>query len=153
MLAPWLFRQKALSLVKTSSCISSAVDGRRRTFALFRQAVLQPAELLIREVIGATLLAVLSFIGFDGTTTLAKDSKDPCRDIWRANVLVSLIAGGPFMIESYLAQMPWPDYRSFSPGLPKIRLLGSMNRYKSAASMHKPLATRNGASQLMNFTI
>jgi putrescine importer len=67
------------------------------------------------EVIGATSLAVLSFIGFDGVTTLAEDAKDPRRDIGRATVLVCLIAGGLFVIESYLAQMVWPDYRTFSP--------------------------------------
>src|SRR5262245_6916461 len=37
-----------------------------------------------------------------------------------------------------------------SAGLPKIRSLGSMRRYKSAPSRHKPLATRNGACQLTN---
>ncbi|MGE0128305.1 MAG: APC family permease [Blastocatellales bacterium] len=67
------------------------------------------------EVIGATSLAVLSFIGFDGVTTLAEDAKDPRRDIGRATVLVCLIAGGLFVIESYLAQMVWPDFRTFSP--------------------------------------
>jgi len=74
-----------------------------------------PQTFSFGEVIGATSLAVLSFIGFDGVTTLSEDSKDPRRDIGRATVLVCLIAGGLFMAESYLAQMVWPDYRSFSP--------------------------------------
>jgi putrescine importer len=67
------------------------------------------------EIIGGASLAVLSFIGFDGVTTLAEDAKDPRRDIGRATVIVCLIAGGLFVIESYLAQMVWPDYRTFSP--------------------------------------
>jgi amino acid transporter len=74
-----------------------------------------PQTFSFGEVIGATSLAVLSFIGFDGVTTLAEDAKDPRRDIGRATVLVCLIAGGLFVIESYLAQMVWPDYRAFSP--------------------------------------
>ena len=74
-----------------------------------------PQTFSFDEVIGATSLAVLSFIGFDGVTTLAEDAKDPRRDIGRATVLVCLIAGGLFVIESYLAQMVWPDYRAFSP--------------------------------------
>jgi putrescine importer len=74
-----------------------------------------PQTFSFEEVIGATSLAVLSFIGFDGVTTLAEDAKDPRRDIGRATVLVCLIAGGLFVIESYLAQMVWPDYRTFSP--------------------------------------
>jgi Amino acid permease len=36
-----------------------------------------PQTFSFGEVIGATSLAVLSFIGFDGVTTLAEDAKDP----------------------------------------------------------------------------
>jgi putrescine importer len=74
-----------------------------------------PETFSFNEVIGATSLAVLSFIGFDGVTTLAEDAKDPRRDIGRATILVCLIAGGLFVIESYLGQMVWPDFRTFSP--------------------------------------
>ncbi len=66
-------------------------------------------------VMGATSLAALSFLGFDGISTLSEDAKDPKRDIWRATVLVCLIAGGLFILQSYLGQMVWPDYRTFSP--------------------------------------
>ncbi len=66
-------------------------------------------------VMNTTSLAVLSFIGFDGISTLAEDAKEPRRDIARATVLVCLVAGGLFILESYLAQMVWPDYASFSP--------------------------------------
>jgi putrescine importer len=67
------------------------------------------------EVMGATSLAVLSFIGFDGVTTLAEDAKNPRRDIGFATVLVCFVAGGLFVLESYLAQLVWPDYSAFSP--------------------------------------
>lgn len=66
-------------------------------------------------ITSTTSLAVLSFIGFDGISTLAEDAKDPKRDIARATVLVCLVAGVLFVIESYLAQMVWPDYSTFSP--------------------------------------
>src|SRR4029079_11048905 len=66
-------------------------------------------------IMGTTSLAVLSFIGFDGVSTLAEDAKNPKRDIQRATVLVCFIAGGLFVLESYLATMVWPDYRTFSP--------------------------------------
>src|SRR5262249_42431897 len=45
------------------------------------------------EIVNTTSLAVLSFIGFDGISTLAEDAKDPRRDIARATVLVCLVAG------------------------------------------------------------
>ncbi len=76
---------------------------------------LNPQTFSFNETVSATSLAVLSFIGFDGVTTLAEDAKDPHKDIGRATVLVCFIAGGLFVIESYLAQMVWPDYRTFSP--------------------------------------
>jgi putrescine importer len=74
-----------------------------------------PQTFSFSEVMGATSLAVLSFIGFDGVTTLAEDAKDPRRDIGVATVLVCFIAGGLFVLQSYLAQMVWPDYTGFSP--------------------------------------
>ncbi|HZN12504.1 MAG TPA: APC family permease [Blastocatellia bacterium] len=74
-----------------------------------------PQTFSFGEIVNTTSLAVLSFIGFDGISTLAEDAKDPRRDIARATVLVCLLAGGLFVIESYLAQMVWPDYTTFSP--------------------------------------
>ncbi len=74
-----------------------------------------PAEFSPIAIMGATSLAALSFLGFDGISTLSEDAKNPKRDIWRATVLVCLIAGGLFILQSYLGQMVWPDYRTFSP--------------------------------------
>jgi amino acid transporter len=74
-----------------------------------------PQTFAFGDIVNTTSLAVLSFIGFDGISTLAEDAKDPRRDIARATVLVCLVAGVLFVIESYLAQMVWPDYATFSP--------------------------------------
>jgi amino acid transporter len=68
-----------------------------------------------QATMSATSLAVLSFIGFDGVTTLAEDSRNPRQDIGRATILVCFIAGGLFVLQSYLATMVWPDYTTFSP--------------------------------------
>jgi putrescine importer len=74
-----------------------------------------PAEFSVPAIMGATSLAALSFLGFDGISTLSEDAKNPERDIWRATVLVCFIAGGLFVLQSYLGQMVWPDFRSFAP--------------------------------------
>ena len=74
-----------------------------------------PQTFSFSDITSATSLAVLSFIGFDGVTTLAEDAKNPRRDIGRATLLVCFIAGGLFVLESYLAQMVWPDYKTFAP--------------------------------------
>ncbi len=74
-----------------------------------------PQTFSFPAVMGATSLAVLSFIGFDGVSTLAEDARNPRHDIGRATVLVCFIAGGLFVLQSYLAQMVWPDYTKFAP--------------------------------------
>ena len=74
-----------------------------------------PQTFSLGAITGTTSLAVLSFIGFDGVTTLAEDAKNPRRDIGRATLLVCFIAGGLFVLESYLAQMVWPNYSTFAP--------------------------------------
>jgi putrescine importer len=74
-----------------------------------------PSTFSSNEIVGATSLAVLSFIGFDGVSTLAEDARNPRRDIGRATILVCIICGFLFVAQSYLAQMTWPDFRSFSP--------------------------------------
>lgn len=74
-----------------------------------------PQTFALSDITSATSLAVLSFLGFDGVTTLAEDAKNPRRDIGRATLLVCFIAGGLFVLESYLAQMVWPNYSTFAP--------------------------------------
>jgi putrescine importer len=65
------------------------------------------------SLMGATSIAVLSFLGFDGITTLAEDARNGSRDIARATVLVCFICGGLFIGQTYLAQLVWPDYKTF----------------------------------------
>ena len=74
-----------------------------------------PQTFSFPAVMGATSIAVLSFIGFDGVSTLAEDAKNPRRDIGRATLLVCFIAGALFVFQSYLAQMVWPDFTKFAP--------------------------------------
>lgn len=69
----------------------------------------------IKAVMAATPVAVLSFLGFDGISTLAEDAKDPQKNISRATILVCFIAGFLFILQTYLGQLIWPDYTAFSP--------------------------------------
>jgi putrescine importer len=61
----------------------------------------------------ATSLAALTYIGFDGITTLAEDVKEPKRTVPLAVVLVCLIIGLCVGLQVYLAQRAWPDYTTF----------------------------------------
>ena len=69
----------------------------------------------LADIMSATPIAVLSFLGFDGISTLAEDAKDPQKNVARATVLVCFVAGGIFIVQTYLGQLIWPDYTRFSP--------------------------------------
>lgn len=67
------------------------------------------------EAIGsATALAALTFVGFDGLTTLSEEVKDPRRSVMVAAVMTCLITGIWSGAQVYLAQVAWPDWTSFS---------------------------------------
>jgi amino acid transporter len=87
--------------------------GRGTLFSL--EPFYNPATFSLKAVMAATPVAVLSFLGFDGISTLAEDAKDPQKNIARATVLVCFIAGTLFVLQTYLGQLLWPDYSTFTP--------------------------------------
>ncbi len=73
-----------------------------------------PGTFQIGAIATATSLAALTYIGFDGVSTLAEEVDNPQKNISRATVLVCLITGLLSTLEIYLAQRVWPDFRSFA---------------------------------------
>ncbi len=61
----------------------------------------------------ATSFAALTYIGFDGVTTLAEDVENPKRNVLLAVVLTCIFAGACSGFEAYLGARVWPDWRSF----------------------------------------
>jgi amino acid transporter len=76
-----------------------------------------PNTFHLRSVLRGTSLAVLTYIGFDGISTLSEEAKNPKRDILLATVLVCLITGLLAGCEVYAAQLIWPVSRPF-PDIP-----------------------------------
>jgi putrescine importer len=72
-----------------------------------------PKTFSLSSLATATSLAALTYIGFDGITTLSEEAIHPQRDILRATVLVCLLTGILSGVQVYLAQRVWPDYSSF----------------------------------------
>ena len=62
---------------------------------------------------GGTSLAVLTYIGFDGISTLSEEAKNPRRNIMLATVLVCLLTGLLASVEVYAAQLVWPGAQNF----------------------------------------
>lgn len=60
-----------------------------------------------------TSIAVLTYIGFDGISTLTDEAKDPARSVPRAIVLTCLVTGILASIEVYVAQLAWPRGMAF----------------------------------------
>jgi amino acid transporter len=65
----------------------------------------------------ATALAALTYIGFDGLTTLSEEVINPKRNVLIAAVLTCLITGIWSGAQVYLAQLSWPDWASFTQGI------------------------------------
>jgi putrescine importer len=72
-----------------------------------------PSTFNLGSVLTATSFAALTYIGFDGVTTLSEEVKNPRRNMLLAPALVCLFTGIFSGIQIYLAQQVWPDYNSF----------------------------------------
>ena len=81
--------------------------------AFFTRPFYDPRTFSLPAVLGGTSLAVLTYIGFDGISTLSEEAKNPKRDILLATVLVCLITGVLASIEVYTAQLVWPSSEPF----------------------------------------
>ena len=72
-----------------------------------------PGDTPLSALATATSLAALTYIGFDGVTTLAEEVENPRRNLLLATVYVCLFTGLFSALQVYLAQRVWPDFSSF----------------------------------------
>jgi putrescine importer len=77
------------------------------------QPLYDPKTFNSHKILTATSFAALTYIGFDGVTTLAEDVENPKRNVLLAVVLTCIFAGVCSGIEAYLGARVWPDWRSF----------------------------------------
>src|SRR5271156_7200176 len=128
-----LFTALTLRVVETSARINAAVAaGLGIVIALFFIAALRyifhlhsvssafyldpvynRSTFSAPAVFRGTSIAVLTYIGFDGISTLSDEAQDPARTIPRAIVLTCLITGLLASVEVYLAQLVWPRGAAF----------------------------------------
>jgi len=81
--------------------------------AFFTRPFFDPKTFSVRSILGGTSLAVLTYIGFDGISTLSEEAKNPRRNILLATVFVCLLTGVLASIEVYAAQLIWPGAQNF----------------------------------------
>jgi len=106
-----------------------------------------------------TSIAVLTYIGFDGISTLTDEAKDPSRSVPRAIVLTCFITGILSSIEVYVAQLAWTRGTSFPDittayvyvcgrmGGPILLLI--VNASLMVANMGSGMASQLGAARLL----
>ena len=81
--------------------------------AFYTTPFYDPRTFSSKALFRGTSIAVLTYIGFDGISTLTNEAQDPKRSIPRAIVITCLITGVLAAIEVYLAQLVWPRGAGF----------------------------------------
>jgi putrescine importer len=81
--------------------------------AFFTRPFYDPQTFNYSAVLGCTSIAVLTYIGFDGISTLSEEAENPRRNILLATVLTCVVIGVLSAIEVYVAQLIWPASQHF----------------------------------------
>ena len=72
-----------------------------------------PQTFTVAGLFGCTSIAVLTYIGFDGISTLSEEAENPRRNILLATVLTCVVIGILSALEAYVAQLIWPASEPF----------------------------------------
>lgn len=84
------------------------IEGGGAGTFFFGQAIYNPAEFRMETFFTSVGVLTIAFLGFDAVTTLAEEAIQPEKTVGRALILVCLLAGGFFVLESYFCQIAWP---------------------------------------------
>lgn len=77
------------------------------------QPLYDPKTFNSHRIWTATSFAALTYIGFDGVTTLAEDVENPKRNVMVAVVTTCVLAGIGSGFEVYLGARVWPNWHTF----------------------------------------
>jgi putrescine importer len=127
--------------------------------AFFLDPLYNKATFSAPAVYRGTSIAVLTYIGFDGISTLSDEAHDPKRTIPRAIILTCLITGILASIEVYLAQLVWPRgmafpdldtaYVAVAQRVGGVFLFAVMNGALLIATIGSGMASQLGAARLL----
>jgi amino acid transporter len=81
----------------------------------FTRPFYDPATFSFGALSAGASLAVLTYIGFDGISTLSEEVHNPRRNVLLATVLVCLVTGVLAALQVYVAQLVWPEPASTFP--------------------------------------
>jgi putrescine importer len=125
----------------------------------FTHPFYDPKTFSSSAVFGGTSIAVLTYIGFDGISTLSEEAKNPRRNILLATVLVCLITGILASVEVYLGQLVWPAslpfpdvttaFVSVAGRAGGVFLFGLVNLTLLVANVGSGMSSQLGAARLL----
>ncbi len=72
-----------------------------------------PSHFSATHLFRGTSIAVLTYIGFDGISTMSEEVENPRRNIMLGTVLTCLLIGILSAVEVYVAQLAWPFRAAF----------------------------------------
>jgi amino acid transporter len=120
-----------------------------------------PATFHASTLFRGTSVAVLTYIGFDGISTMAEEVENPRRNILLATVLTCLVIGILSAVEVYTAQLAWPSHQPFPESIVDTAfvhiasriggpyLFQLLNATLLIANMGSGIAAQFGASRLL----
>ncbi|GAB1476325.1 amino acid permease [Bacillota bacterium] len=73
------------------------------------EAIYNPATFNLGDILTASAVLCVSFVGFDAVTTMAEETKNPDQVMGKAVLGVAVGAGVLFIIASYFTQIAWPS--------------------------------------------
>jgi len=89
------------------------IFGAPHDAAYFTRPFYDPKTFTLGGLFGCTSIAVLTYIGFDGISTLSEEAENPRRNILLATVLTCVVIGVLSAFEVYVAQLIWPASQPF----------------------------------------
>jgi putrescine importer len=81
---------------------------------LSSQPFYDPQTFNMSALATATAFAALTYIGFDGVTTLGEDVKNPKRNVMLATMFICIFTTSFSCLLIYLAQLAWPQHQAFA---------------------------------------
>jgi len=120
-----------------------------------------PSTFAASAVFHGTSVAVLTYIGFDGISTMAEEVENPRRNILIATVLTCFIIGILSLAETYVAQLAWTAQHPFPADMEDTAfvlvaarvggpfLFQILNATLLIANLGSGIAAQFGASRLM----
>ena len=99
----YMLAMELVTLALFCVCAAMALHAGRGSGRLTLLPLYNPAQFSLATVTGATSIAVLSFLGFDGISTLAEETRGGHDSVARATVLSLLLVGLLFIGQTWLA--------------------------------------------------